>query len=225
MSFYIYYGTINNDLCVAVLPEGTAERGDTVHLFSKQYKKTIASFKIKNVSVTDDGDDLFTFDDGYYSHQIESSKGYRQLTLTTKGLGWSNWGTTTKTELTRYYDQPQAAIAPSDAPKIWSGALSCHKHANEEGFFVAAPQGLGNGKPGKCSSDLDNTTPVSNDADQSYLSGNGSMRSKDPRRSSVQELASRSLTLPPQASSLSSRAAPTPSPVKSRPTPTLSPRP
>ncbi|KAH7371301.1 hypothetical protein BKA66DRAFT_591348 [Pyrenochaeta sp. MPI-SDFR-AT-0127] len=140
MSFYIYYGKLESNLFVVVLPNGTVEHGDPIHLYTK---KKLSSYKAKDVTVNDDGEDLFAFNDGYYSYKAVSKKGYRELSLTVK----SGEGINSQVALTRHYDQPITAIPLSDPPKIWTGAIDFHNWAKNESFIVVAPKGLGNGKP------------------------------------------------------------------------------
>ncbi|CAO2656414.1 Nn.00g052170.m01.CDS01 [Neocucurbitaria sp. VM-36] len=140
MSFYVYYGKLANELLVAVLPNGTVEHGDPIYLYTK---KKFSSYKAKDVSVTDDGEDIVAFNDGYYSYQAVSKKAYKELNLTVK----SGEGITSKVVLVRHYDQPLTAIPLSDSPKIWTGAVDFHQWAKNESFIAVAPKGLGNGKP------------------------------------------------------------------------------
>jgi hypothetical protein len=140
MSFYVYYGKLDNELLVTVLPNGTVEHGDSIYLYSK---KKFSSYKIKEVSATDDGEDVVTFNDGYYSYEAVSKKAYKELSLTVT----SAEAKSSKVLLTRQYDQPLTAIPLSDPPKIWTGAIDFHQWAKNESFFVITPKGLGNGKP------------------------------------------------------------------------------
>lgn len=143
MSFYVYYGKLDNELLVAVLPNGTVEHGDPIYLYSK---KKFSSYKSKEISVTDDGEDVVLFNDGYYSYEAVSKKAYKELTLTVT----SGDATTSKATLTRHYDQPITAIPLSDTPKIWTGAFDFHQWARNEPLFMLAPKGLGSGKPIVC---------------------------------------------------------------------------
>ncbi|KAJ4365939.1 hypothetical protein N0V83_008561 [Neocucurbitaria cava] len=141
MSFYVYYGKLANELLVAVLPNGTVEHGDPIHLYTK---KKFSSYKVKDVSVTDNGEELVAFNDGYYAYQAVSKKAYRELSLTIRKDGDSTAATVA---LVRHYDQPLTAIPLSDSPKIWTGAIDFQQWAKNESFIAIAPKGLGNGKP------------------------------------------------------------------------------
>lgn len=140
MSFYVYYGKLETELVVAVLPNGTIEHADPIYLYTN---KKFSSLKAKDVSVTEDGEDLIAFNDGYYTYQAVSKKAYKELDLTIK----SGDAKTSKVTLLRQYDQPITAIPLSDPPRIWTGAIDFHKWAKNESFFAIAPKGLGNGKP------------------------------------------------------------------------------
>lgn len=140
MSFYTYWGKLDNELLVAVLPNGTVEHDDPVYLF---LNKKFSTYRAKDVSITEDGEDLFVFNDGYYTFKAVSKKAHRELDLTVKG-GSSK---VSKVLLTRHYDQPITAIPSSNSPKIWSGAFNFHGWAKNESFIAIAPKGLGNGNP------------------------------------------------------------------------------
>jgi hypothetical protein len=141
MSFFTYYGKLNDELFVAILPNGTVEVDDPVHLYTNKH---LMSYRARDVSVTDDGEDRITFHDGYYSFDVISSTAYKALSLTRKAISSGETATVT---LTRHYDQPQSSTQQADRPKIWTGTISFHQWAKNESFIVVAPQGLGNEKP------------------------------------------------------------------------------
>ncbi|KAH9869027.1 hypothetical protein J1614_008104 [Plenodomus biglobosus] len=141
MSFYVYYGNLDNELLVAVLPNGTVEHNDPIFLYTKKWELT--SHKATDVKVTDESEDLVNFKDNHYTYQIVTKRAYKELTLTIKGKD----GKTSKVALTRHYDQPFTAIPLSDPPTIWTGTVDFHEWAKNEAFFIIAPKGLGNGRP------------------------------------------------------------------------------
>jgi hypothetical protein len=141
MSFFTYYGKLNDELFVVILPNGTIEVDDPVHLYTN---KQFMSYRARDVSITDEGEDCITFHDGYYSFEVVSSKVYQALSLTRKAISSGETATVT---LTRHYDQPQTSTPQADRPKIWTGTISFHDWAKNESFVVVAPQGLGNNKP------------------------------------------------------------------------------
>jgi hypothetical protein len=141
MSFFTYYGKLKDELLVAILPNGTVEIDDPIHLFSK---KQLISYRVRDVSVTEDGEDRVTFHDGYYQFEAVTSKAYKAVSLTRKTI---SSGEATTVALTRHYDQAQTAASAADRPKVWTGAVSFHGWANNESIIVIAPKGLGNTKP------------------------------------------------------------------------------
>jgi hypothetical protein len=143
MSFFTYYGKLKNELFVAVLPKGTVEIDDPIHIFSD---KQFMTYRARDVAVTDDGEDRITFNDGYYTFEAVTSKSYRSINLTRKRTNSGFWGGEADTvALTRQYDQAQTATPM--APRIWTGAISFHQWANNESFVIVAPKGLGHEKP------------------------------------------------------------------------------
>lgn len=140
MSFYTYYGKLKDELLVAVLPNGTVELDDPVHLYSQ---KRLITYPVRDVDVTDDGEDCFIFQDGYYTFEAVTSKTYKAISLTRK---CRSGGEVATVALTRHYDQVQTATPASTRPKIWTGAIEFHDWAKNESFIVIAPQGLGNAK-------------------------------------------------------------------------------
>lgn len=141
MSFYVYYGNLDNELLVAVLPNGTVEHNDPILLYTKKWELT--SHKATDVKVTDESEDLVNFKDNHYTYQIVTKRAYKELILTIKGKD----GKTSKVALIRHYDQPFTAIPLSDPPTIWTGTVDFHGWAKNEAFFIITPKGLGNGKP------------------------------------------------------------------------------
>jgi chromosome segregation ATPase len=141
MSFFTYYGKLKDELLVAILPNGTVEVDDPIHLFSQ---KQLISYRVRDVSVTEDGEDRITFHDGYYQFEAVTAKAYKAVSLTRKAISSGEKATV---ELTRHYDQAQTTTSTTDRPKIWTGAVSFHEWANNESFIVIAPRGLGNTKP------------------------------------------------------------------------------
>jgi hypothetical protein len=105
MSFYIYYGKLDNELLVAVLPKGTIEEGDNIYLYTKSQNSKAPLFsecKTKNITVNGEGEDVFTFQDGSLSYEAVSEKDYTELSLTQKSAD----GKTFKAvALTRHYNQ------------------------------------------------------------------------------------------------------------------------
>jgi hypothetical protein len=81
MSFFTYYGKLKDELFAAILPNGTVELDDPIHLFTQ---KQFRSYRARDVSVTEDGEDLITFHDGYYTFEIVTSKAYKSLNLIRK---------------------------------------------------------------------------------------------------------------------------------------------
>ncbi|CBX90772.1 hypothetical protein IAQ61_002257 [Plenodomus lingam] len=141
MSFYVYYGKLDTELLVAVLPNGTIEHNDPIFLYTKQWD--LISHKATDVKVTDESEDLVNFKDNHFTYQIVTKMAYKELTLTVKDKD----GKTSKVALTRHYDQPFTALPQSDPPTIWTGAVDFHDWAKNEAFFIITPKGLGNGKP------------------------------------------------------------------------------
>jgi hypothetical protein len=139
MSFFTYYGKLKNELFVAVLPKGTVEVDDPIHIYSE---KQFMTYRAHDIAITDDGEDRITFHDGYYTFEAVTSKSYRSINLTRKR---TNSGEADTVALTRLHDQPQTATPL--APKIWIGTISFHEWANSEPFVVLAPKGLGHEKP------------------------------------------------------------------------------
>jgi hypothetical protein len=139
MSFFTYYGKLKNELFVAVLPKGTVEIDDPIHLYSQKH---FMSYRARDVAITDDGEDRITFHDGYYTFEAVISKSYKSINLIRKRIGSGEADTIA---LTRHYDQPQTATPIS--PKIWTGTISFHEWASNEPFIVIAPKGLGDAKP------------------------------------------------------------------------------
>jgi hypothetical protein len=141
MSFFTYHGKLKNELFVIILPNGTVELDDPIHIYTQ---KQFMSYRTRDVSVTDNGEDCITFHDGYYTFDAVSSKVYQSLSLTRKVI---SSGETASIALTCHYDQSQTGISQADGPKIWTGAIYFHEWAKNEPFLVIAPKGLGNGKP------------------------------------------------------------------------------
>ncbi|KAI8938535.1 hypothetical protein NX059_004421 [Plenodomus lindquistii] len=141
MSFYVYYGKLDNELLVAVLPNGTIEHNDPIYLYTKKWN--LIKFKATDVKVTDGSEDLVKFKDTANTFQIVTKKAYKELALSITGDNKK----TSNVPLTRHYDQPLTDIDPSNPPKIWTGAIEYHSWAKNEAFFVFAPRGLGDGKP------------------------------------------------------------------------------
>ncbi|KAH7074063.1 hypothetical protein FB567DRAFT_188450 [Paraphoma chrysanthemicola] len=141
MSYFTYHGKLGDELIVAVLPNGTVEADDPIYIYTD--KKAMA-YTVRYNSVTDDGDDKFTFHDGYYEFEAIATKAYQSLSLTRKAV--SN-GKTAIVALTRQYSQPQTVTPQSNSPKIWTGTINFHSWAKEEPFVIVAPKGLGNEKP------------------------------------------------------------------------------
>jgi hypothetical protein len=139
MSFFTYYGKLKNELFVAVLPKGTVEIDDPIHIYSE---KQFMTYRARNVAITDDGEDRIAFHDGYYTFEAVTSKSYRSIDMTRKR---TNSGEADTIALTRLHDQPQTATPL--APKIWTGTINFHEWANNEPFVVLAPKGLGHEKP------------------------------------------------------------------------------
>jgi chromosome segregation ATPase len=140
MSFYTYYGKLKDELFVAVLPNGTVELEDQVHLY---FQKRLITYRVQDVDVNDDGEDCFALQDGYYNFDAVTSKAYKEIKLTRT---CRSGGEVATVALTRHYDQAQIANSTS-RPKIWTGAIDFHDWAKNESFIVVAPQGLGNAKP------------------------------------------------------------------------------
>jgi predicted nucleic acid-binding Zn-ribbon protein len=140
MSFYTYYGKLKDDLFVAVLPNGTVELDDPVHVYSH---KRLITYQVRDVDVTEDGEDRFVFQDGYYTFEATTSKAYKTISLTRTCRSGGEVATVT---LTRHYDQPQTATSASSRPRVWTGTIDFHDWAKNESFIVIAPQGLGNTK-------------------------------------------------------------------------------
>jgi hypothetical protein len=143
MSFYTYFGKLENELLVAVLPNGTVEHDDPIYIYTK---KKFSSYKAKDVSVSEDGEDVVVFNDGYYTYEAVSKRSYRELSLNIK----TSDGKSSKVTLERLYDLPISAVPFSDPPKIWTGAIDFHKWAKNQSFIAITPKGLGNGKPVVC---------------------------------------------------------------------------
>ncbi|KAH7069930.1 hypothetical protein BKA63DRAFT_519835 [Paraphoma chrysanthemicola] len=141
MSYFTYHGKLGDELIVAVLPNGTVEADDPVYIYTD---KKAMTYTVRYNSVTDDGDDKFTFHDGYYEFEAVATKAYQSLSLTRKAV--SN-GKTATAALTRQYSQPQTVTPQSNSPKIWTGTINFHSWAKEEPFVIVAPKGLGNEKP------------------------------------------------------------------------------
>jgi uncharacterized coiled-coil protein SlyX len=140
MSFYTYYGKLKEELFVAVLPNGTVELDDPVHLYSQ---KRLITYQVRDVDVTEDGEDRFIFQDGYYTFEATTAKAYKTISLIRT---CRSGGEVATVALTRHYEQPQTATSASSRPKIWTGAIDFHDWAKNESFIVIAPQGLGNAK-------------------------------------------------------------------------------
>ncbi|KAH5308540.1 hypothetical protein HBI12_156770 [Parastagonospora nodorum] len=140
MSFYTYYGKLKDELFVAVLPNGTVELEDQVHLY---FQKRLITYRVQDVDVTDDAEDRFALQDGYYNFEAVTSKAYKEIKLTRT---CRSGGEVATVALTRHYDQVQTA-SPTSRPKIWTGTIDFHEWAKNESFVVIAPQGLGNSKP------------------------------------------------------------------------------
>lgn len=141
MSYFTYHGKLGDELIVAVLPNGTVEADDPVYIYTEKHAMT---YTIRYNSVTEDGDDKFSFHDGYYEFEAVATKAYQSLSLTRKAL---SSGKTATVALTRQYSQPQTVTPQSNSPKIWTGAINFHSWAKEEPFVIVAPKGLGNEKP------------------------------------------------------------------------------
>jgi chromosome segregation ATPase len=139
MSFFTYYGKLKDELFVAILPKGTVEVDDPIHFYSQ---KQFMSYRARNVTVTDDGEDRITFQDGYYIFEAVTSKSYRSINLIRKSI---SGGQADTVALTRHYDQPQTATPLT--PKIWTGAINFHEWASNESLIVIAPKGLGDARP------------------------------------------------------------------------------
>jgi hypothetical protein len=141
MSYFTYYGKLKDELVVAVLPNGTVEADDPVYIYTE---KKAMPYSVRYTSITKDGDDKFTFHDGYYEFEGVATKAYQALSLTRKTI---SDGQSVTIALSRQYSQPQTVTPRSNGPKIWTGTINFHSWAKEEPFVVVAPKGLGNEKP------------------------------------------------------------------------------
>lgn len=143
MSFYVYYGKLDSELLVAILPHGTVEAQDTIYLSSKT---NLLSYKVNSVTSTDDGEDCINFLERDYTYQLVSKQNYKELNL----IRTDGKKQKTTTTLTRKYASDEADIQASTKPKIWTGAFDFHHWAKNEEIVVIAPQGMGNNKPIVC---------------------------------------------------------------------------
>lgn len=140
MSFYTYYGKLEDEFLVAVLLNGTVEPDDPVYIYSK---KRFSTYKAADVTVAEDGEDAFLFKDGYYTYNAVPKRSNRELDLTVKGGSHKPM----KVTLVRHYAQALSATPPTDSPNIWTGTLKFHEWAHDEPIIVIAPQGLRKGNP------------------------------------------------------------------------------
>ncbi|KAF2030460.1 hypothetical protein EK21DRAFT_65447 [Setomelanomma holmii] len=141
MSYFTYYGKLKDELFVAVLPNGIVEADDPVYIYSD---KKPMSYYVRNSSITQDGDDQFNFNDGFYDFKGVATKAYQELSLTRRTI---SSGATVTVALTRQYSQPQTSTSASNSPKMWTGTFNFHDWAKNEPVVLVAPKGLGNEKP------------------------------------------------------------------------------
>ncbi|KAF3002696.1 hypothetical protein E8E13_010010 [Curvularia kusanoi] len=106
----------------SVLPSGTVEHDDPIRLY---LNKRFSTYRAKDISIDEDGEDSFALNDGFHAYKAVSRKAHRELDLTIEGSG----SKASKVALTRHYDQPLTAAK------------------NEPLVTLIAPRGLGNGSP------------------------------------------------------------------------------